>query len=186
MRLSVEKEQHTFLPRISEGVLRIISIGDTTVTDPDSGPGAFLTPGYGMGKKSRSGSGMNIPDHNSESLETIFGVKNKFHVPVPYPYCYSEKLSQLPAFVCRPAGPRSGSCHPCYGWVAGRAPLSVVEMRYYSICCCCCCCENFHVMGKFSNSYYGLASLPFNHVLLRPQESRTYLFPSFSEFTSQQ
>jgi hypothetical protein len=30
-----------------------------------------------MGKKSRSGSGsgMNIPDHISESLETIFGVK---------------------------------------------------------------------------------------------------------------
>jgi hypothetical protein len=28
-----------------------------------------------MGKKSRSRSGMNIPDHISESLETIFGVK---------------------------------------------------------------------------------------------------------------
>jgi hypothetical protein len=28
-----------------------------------------------MGKKSRSGSGMNIPDHLSESLETIFWVK---------------------------------------------------------------------------------------------------------------
>jgi hypothetical protein len=28
-----------------------------------------------MGKKSRSGSGMNIPDHISESLETIFGLK---------------------------------------------------------------------------------------------------------------
>jgi hypothetical protein len=28
-----------------------------------------------MGKKSRYGSGMNIPDHNSESLETIFRVK---------------------------------------------------------------------------------------------------------------
>jgi hypothetical protein len=35
-----------------------------------------LDPGSGMGKKSRSGSGMNIPDHISESLETIFGVKN--------------------------------------------------------------------------------------------------------------
>jgi hypothetical protein len=34
------------------------------VADPD--------PGCGMGKKSRSGSGMNIP----ESLETIFWVKN--------------------------------------------------------------------------------------------------------------
>jgi hypothetical protein len=30
-----------------------------------------------MGKKSRSGSGMNIPDHISESLETIFGVKKE-------------------------------------------------------------------------------------------------------------
>jgi hypothetical protein len=28
-----------------------------------------------MGKKSRSGSGMNIPDHISESLETIVRVK---------------------------------------------------------------------------------------------------------------
>jgi hypothetical protein len=28
-----------------------------------------------MGKKSGSGSGMNIPDHISESLETFFGVK---------------------------------------------------------------------------------------------------------------
>jgi predicted unusual protein kinase regulating ubiquinone biosynthesis (AarF/ABC1/UbiB family) len=27
------------------------------------------------GKKSRSGSGMNIPDHISDRLETIFGVK---------------------------------------------------------------------------------------------------------------
>jgi hypothetical protein len=27
-------------------------------------------------KKSRFGTGMNIPDHISESLETIFGVKN--------------------------------------------------------------------------------------------------------------
>ncbi len=28
-----------------------------------------------MGKKSRSGSGMNIPEHISERLETIFGIK---------------------------------------------------------------------------------------------------------------
>jgi len=33
------------------------------VADPDPGSGAFLNPGTGMGKKSRSGSGMNIPDH---------------------------------------------------------------------------------------------------------------------------
>ncbi len=58
-----------------------------SVADPDrdlgSGSGAFLTPEYrvqdpgcGMGKKSRSGSRMNIPDHISESLDTIFWVKN--------------------------------------------------------------------------------------------------------------
>jgi hypothetical protein len=42
------------------------------------GSGAFFTPGSGIrdGKKSRSGSGMNIPDHISESLETtFFGLK---------------------------------------------------------------------------------------------------------------
>jgi hypothetical protein len=33
-----------------------------------------LDPGSGMGEKSRSGSGMNILDHISESLETIFWV----------------------------------------------------------------------------------------------------------------
>ncbi len=32
-----------------------------------------LYPRSGMGKKSRSGSGINIPDHISESLETILG-----------------------------------------------------------------------------------------------------------------
>jgi hypothetical protein len=36
---------------------------------------AFLTLGPGMGKKSRSGSGMNNPDHISESLKTIFWFK---------------------------------------------------------------------------------------------------------------
>jgi hypothetical protein len=45
----------------------------SSVADPDPGSGVFLTPGSGMGKKSRSGSGMNIPNYNSESLETIFG-----------------------------------------------------------------------------------------------------------------
>jgi hypothetical protein len=34
-----------------------------------------LDKGSGMDKKSRSGSGMNIPDHSSESLDTIFWVK---------------------------------------------------------------------------------------------------------------
>jgi hypothetical protein len=42
---------------------------------PDLGSGAFLTPGFGMGKKSESGSGVNNPDHISESLEAIFWVK---------------------------------------------------------------------------------------------------------------
>jgi hypothetical protein len=42
----------------------------SSVADPDPGSGAFLTLGSGMGKK--SGSGMNNPDHISESLETIF------------------------------------------------------------------------------------------------------------------
>jgi hypothetical protein len=48
----------------------------------DLGSGAFLTTGSGlrdlgagMGKKPRSGPGMIIPDHISESLETIFWVK---------------------------------------------------------------------------------------------------------------
>jgi hypothetical protein len=35
-----------------------------------------LTPGSGIGKKkSRFGSGMNILDHNSKSLETVFWLK---------------------------------------------------------------------------------------------------------------
>jgi hypothetical protein len=44
----------------------------TSVADPDPGSDAFLTPGSGMGKKSRSGSGINIPDHIPESLGTVF------------------------------------------------------------------------------------------------------------------
>jgi hypothetical protein len=44
-----------------------------SVADP--GSDAFLTLGSGMGKKSGSGVGMNNPDHNSESLETILWVK---------------------------------------------------------------------------------------------------------------
>jgi hypothetical protein len=46
-----------------------------SVADPDPGSGPFLNPGSGMGKKSGSGSGTDNPDHNSESLETIFWVK---------------------------------------------------------------------------------------------------------------
>jgi hypothetical protein len=48
----------------------MIDIDRGSIVDPDPGSGAFWTPGSGMGKKSRSG--MNIPDHISESLETIF------------------------------------------------------------------------------------------------------------------
>ncbi len=39
------------------------------------GNDASWTTGSGMGKKSRSGSGMDMPDHISESLETIFWAK---------------------------------------------------------------------------------------------------------------
>ncbi len=55
-----------------------------SVADPDPGSGAFLTlgsqdPGPGWVRNqdpdAGSGSGMNIPDHDSESLETIFGLK---------------------------------------------------------------------------------------------------------------
>jgi hypothetical protein len=35
----------------------------SSVAEPDPRSGALLTPGSGMGKKSRSESGMNIPDH---------------------------------------------------------------------------------------------------------------------------
>jgi hypothetical protein len=44
----------------------IIIIWKCSVADPDPGSGAFKT----------TGSGMNIPDHISESLETIFWIKN--------------------------------------------------------------------------------------------------------------
>jgi hypothetical protein len=49
-----------------------------SVADPDPGSGAFLTPGSGIrdGEKFGSGSGMNITDYFSESLETVFRVKN--------------------------------------------------------------------------------------------------------------
>jgi hypothetical protein len=49
-----------------------------SVADPNPGFGVFLTQWIrnpGWVKKSRSGSGMNIPDHISESLETIFWIK---------------------------------------------------------------------------------------------------------------
>jgi hypothetical protein len=46
-----------------------------SVADPDPGSGAFLTPESRTVKNLGSGSGMNNPDHISESLETIFWVK---------------------------------------------------------------------------------------------------------------
>jgi hypothetical protein len=53
---------------------------NTSVADPDPESGAFLTPRSGMRgpgwvKQSGSGSGMNNPDHISESLATIFWAK---------------------------------------------------------------------------------------------------------------
>jgi hypothetical protein len=61
--------------RVKEGIYK--RQDTTSVADADPGSGAFLTTGSGMGKKSRSGSGMNIPDHISEILEAIFWVKIK-------------------------------------------------------------------------------------------------------------
>jgi hypothetical protein len=55
-----------------------MSLFKNSVTDPDPGSGAFLTLGSGMGKNKNpdpdpgSPSGMTIPDHISESSETIF------------------------------------------------------------------------------------------------------------------
>jgi hypothetical protein len=48
---------------------------DCSVADPDPGSGAFLTSGSGceVGKKSRSGSGMNIQDHISELRNNFLG-----------------------------------------------------------------------------------------------------------------
>jgi hypothetical protein len=44
--------------------------GDSSVADPDA---VFFTPWSGREKKSGSGSGMNIPDHISESLKQFLG-----------------------------------------------------------------------------------------------------------------
>jgi hypothetical protein len=43
--------------------------------DPDPVPFSPLDPGFGMGKKSGSGSGMNNSDHIFKSLDKIFWVK---------------------------------------------------------------------------------------------------------------
>jgi hypothetical protein len=44
--------------------------------DPDSGSGTFFDPGIRDGEKNPDpGSGMNIPDHFSESLGTVLGLR---------------------------------------------------------------------------------------------------------------
>jgi hypothetical protein len=43
--------------------------------DPDPKSGVFLTPESRMGKKSKSGSRMNLLDHISESSKTIFCIE---------------------------------------------------------------------------------------------------------------
>jgi hypothetical protein len=54
-----------------------------SVADP--GSGAFLTPGSGMGKKSRSGSGMNILDHHPGTATLLlFGLSNKVFDKNPF------------------------------------------------------------------------------------------------------
>jgi hypothetical protein len=72
--LSVHFLSTKFLEIINFKVKALRKLVYGSVADPDPGSGVFLTPGSGMGKKSRSGSGMNILDHISESLETIFWV----------------------------------------------------------------------------------------------------------------
>jgi hypothetical protein len=52
-----------------------ISVADPV---PDRRSSAFLTPGSGTGKKSEFESGMNNPDHISESLETNFLGSNTY------------------------------------------------------------------------------------------------------------
>ncbi len=48
-----------------------LSVYFLTVSIADPGSGAFLTPGSGMSQKSKSGSGINLPDHISEGFWVI-------------------------------------------------------------------------------------------------------------------
>jgi hypothetical protein len=70
-------------------MIRDVHPGSGFLFHPASGSGFFPIPnpgvkkaqkapdpGYGRVKKSRSGSGMNIPDYISKILKTIFWVKN--------------------------------------------------------------------------------------------------------------
>jgi hypothetical protein len=54
----------------------IILTSTQSVADPDPGSGVFLSPGSGIRDGKKSGSGMNILDSFSKSLETVFRVKN--------------------------------------------------------------------------------------------------------------
>jgi hypothetical protein len=66
--VNLHRIQNFLFGNISEVFMRTESmfrIFVTSFADPDSGSGAFLTPGSGMVKKSGSGSGMNNPDHIS-------------------------------------------------------------------------------------------------------------------------
>ncbi len=54
---------------------RIQKAGSVSHSVADTGSGAFWTAGSGKGKKSGSGFGMNIQDHFSENLETVFRLK---------------------------------------------------------------------------------------------------------------
>jgi hypothetical protein len=55
-------------------VMLTAELDNIITNEEDPGSGAFLISGSGMGKKSRSGSGTNIQDHISKSLETVFWV----------------------------------------------------------------------------------------------------------------
>ncbi len=63
----------TDLDRFNKEAVQVINLILSSVAD--LGSDVCLTPGSGMGKKSGSGSGMNNPDHISDSFETIFWVK---------------------------------------------------------------------------------------------------------------
>jgi hypothetical protein len=49
-------------------------MAETIVANPDPGYGAFFTLGSGSEIVKKNGSGMNIPDHFSDSLETVFRI----------------------------------------------------------------------------------------------------------------
>ncbi len=63
----------------------------------------FMTPGSGMGKNQDQGSGMNIPDDFSESLETVFWVKNTWIL-----WCGSRSGSGTLSVVYPASGIRDG------------------------------------------------------------------------------